>query len=255
MIAKVTDVCCCLQVPTLLNLEEKWQSVYKHLDAAPSGNMGQIFLTYASGAGVFAHPRAVAKGINPQLYEYLQAKTNQNQRFGIICMDFPAAPMIQMIIDFQLKEKYIGGQNISLFSMFIGQTDTFIIISCGTMHMDHCPVQPNVPVYLIVLGATSLLSLIFTYSSRGYQDGAVNGMDTVRIPISLLPHEDQSAIYQKQLKAQRKLEAAEHASQAAVEEDAVSDADQAHDGEDSLTSPGHTQQGSTPPPSENSDKK
>ncbi|MEQ2224628.1 hypothetical protein ILYODFUR_009361 [Ilyodon furcidens] len=86
-------------------------------------------------------------------------------------------------------------------------------------------------------------------------DVTVNGMDTVRIPISLLPHEDQSAIYQKQLKAQRKLEAAERASQAAVEEDAVSDADQAHDGKDSLTSPGHTQQESTPPPSENSDKK
>ncbi|XP_012730757.2 1-phosphatidylinositol phosphodiesterase isoform X1 [Fundulus heteroclitus] len=92
------------KVSTLLNLKEKWESVYKHLEAAPSGNMGQIFLTYASGAGLFAHPRAVAKGINPQLYEYLQAKTNQNQRFGIICMDFPAAPIIQMIIDFQLQE-------------------------------------------------------------------------------------------------------------------------------------------------------
>ncbi|XP_047238989.1 transmembrane protein 272-like [Girardinichthys multiradiatus] len=47
-------------------------------------------------------------------------------------------------------------------------------IGLGAMHIDHCPVQPNVPVYLIVLGATSLLSLIFTYSSRGYQDGAVH---------------------------------------------------------------------------------
>lgn len=96
--------CCCLQVPSLVYLEDKWRSVYEHLEAAPSGNMGQIFLTYASGAGVFAHPRAVAKAINPQLYEYLQAKTDQNQRFGIICMDFPAAPIIQTIIDFQLKE-------------------------------------------------------------------------------------------------------------------------------------------------------
>ncbi|KAK5611012.1 hypothetical protein CRENBAI_023066 [Crenichthys baileyi] len=47
-------------------------------------------------------------------------------------------------------------------------------IGLGAIHMDHCPVQPNVPVYLIVLGATSLLSLIFTYSSTGYQDGAVH---------------------------------------------------------------------------------
>ncbi|XP_054910070.1 1-phosphatidylinositol phosphodiesterase [Poeciliopsis prolifica] len=98
------DIADAWKVPSLLNLEEKWQSVYKHLEAAPSGNQGQIFLTYASGAGVFAHPRAVAKGINPQLHEYLQSKTDQNQRLGIICMDFPAAPIIQTIVNFQLRE-------------------------------------------------------------------------------------------------------------------------------------------------------
>ncbi|XP_047461166.1 1-phosphatidylinositol phosphodiesterase [Mugil cephalus] len=91
------------KVPSLLYVEEKWQSVYDHLEAAPVGNMAQIFLTYSSGAGVFAFPRAVAQRVNAQLYNYLWAKTNVNQRFGIICMDFPAAPMIQMIIDFQLR--------------------------------------------------------------------------------------------------------------------------------------------------------
>ncbi|XP_061521609.1 LOW QUALITY PROTEIN: 1-phosphatidylinositol phosphodiesterase-like [Phycodurus eques] len=92
-----------LKVPTLLHVEEKWQSVYKHLEAAPTGNKDQIFLTYSSGTGVFAVPRAVAQRVNPQLYNYLKAKTDLNQRFGIICMDFPAAPMIQTVIDFQLK--------------------------------------------------------------------------------------------------------------------------------------------------------
>lgn len=94
---------CFLQVPTVAHVQEKWQSVYNHLEAAPSGNKAQIFLTFSSGSGVFAHPRAVAELINPQLYEYLRAKTGLNQRFGIICMDFPAAPIIKMIIDFQLK--------------------------------------------------------------------------------------------------------------------------------------------------------
>lgn len=94
------------KVPTLAHVEEKWQSVYNHLEAAPSGNKAQIFLTFSSGAGVFAHPRAVAQRINPQLYDYLGAKTDLNQRFGIICMDFPGAPIIQMIIDFQLKEVF-----------------------------------------------------------------------------------------------------------------------------------------------------
>lgn len=91
-------------MPTLLHVEEKWQSVYDHLEAAPTGNKAQIFLTYSSGAGVFAYPRAVAQRVNPQLYDYLKAKTDLNQRLGIICMDFPASPMIQMIIDFQLRE-------------------------------------------------------------------------------------------------------------------------------------------------------
>lgn len=98
------NICCSLQVPTLLHVVEKWQSIHEHLEAAPAGNKAQIFLTYSSGAGVFAYPRAVAQRVNAQLYNYLRAKTDLNQRFGIICMDFPAAPIIQTIIDFQLKE-------------------------------------------------------------------------------------------------------------------------------------------------------
>lgn len=101
-------------MPTLLNVEEKWKSVYEHLEAAPAGNMAQIFLTYSSGAGVFAHPRAVALRVNALLYDYLRAKTDLNQRLGIICMDFPAAPMIQMIIDFQLKEVINRSQAFNL---------------------------------------------------------------------------------------------------------------------------------------------
>ncbi|XP_057684032.1 1-phosphatidylinositol phosphodiesterase [Corythoichthys intestinalis] len=91
------------KVPTLQYLEEKWRSVYEHLEAAPEGNKERMFLTYSSGAGIFAFPNTVAQQINPQLYEYLKAKTDPNQRFGIICMDFPAAPLIQTIISFQLK--------------------------------------------------------------------------------------------------------------------------------------------------------
>jgi len=98
------------KVPTLLHVEEKWQSVYDHLEAAPEGNKARIFLTFSSGAGVFAYPRAVAQRINAQLHNYLKAKPDMNRRFGIICMDFPAAPLIQMIIDFQLREAMRKGK-------------------------------------------------------------------------------------------------------------------------------------------------
>lgn len=93
-----------LQVPALSDVEKKWQSVFNHLEAAPTGNMDQIFLTYSSGAGLLAYPRAVALRVHPKLYDYLSAKTDRKQRLGIICMDFPAAPLIQMIIDFQVRE-------------------------------------------------------------------------------------------------------------------------------------------------------
>ncbi|XP_026203152.1 39S ribosomal protein L9, mitochondrial [Anabas testudineus] len=53
----------------------------------------------------------------------------------------------------------------------------------------------------------------------------VNGIDTVRIPLSLLPYEDPSARYQRQLKEKRREQAAEVASQAADEEKAVMMAD------------------------------
>ncbi|KAF3707360.1 hypothetical protein EXN66_Car000533 [Channa argus] len=92
------------KVPTILHVEEKWQSIHEHLEAAPAGNKAQIFLTYSSGAGVLAYPRAVSQRINAQLYDYLRAKTDLKQRLGIISMDFPAAPIIQIITDFQLKE-------------------------------------------------------------------------------------------------------------------------------------------------------
>lgn len=99
--------CYALKVPTLSDVEGKWQSVFNHLEAAPAGNMNQIFLTFSSGAGLLAHPRAVAQRVHPKLYDYLSAKTDRNQRLGIVCMDFPAAPLVQMIIDFQLR----GHQN------------------------------------------------------------------------------------------------------------------------------------------------
>ncbi|XP_028289133.1 large ribosomal subunit protein bL9m [Parambassis ranga] len=52
----------------------------------------------------------------------------------------------------------------------------------------------------------------------------VNGLDTVRIPFSLVPYEDKSASYQRQLKAKRMQEEAADISEDAGKEDSVSDA-------------------------------
>jgi len=49
----------------------------------------------------------------------------------------------------------------------------------------------------------------------------VNGMDTVRVPMSLVPYEDPTASYQRQLKAQRQQQAAADVSEPAEEDEAV----------------------------------
>ncbi|XP_034560232.1 transmembrane protein 272-like [Notolabrus celidotus] len=39
-------------------------------------------------------------------------------------------------------------------------------IALGTLYLDQCPVQPKIPVYLIVFGTCSILALSLTYSSK-----------------------------------------------------------------------------------------
>ncbi|KAG7240973.1 hypothetical protein INR49_026151 [Caranx melampygus] len=182
-------------VPTLLHVEEKWQSVYEHLEAAPAGDKARIFLTYSSGAGVFAYPRAVAQRVNAQLYKYLKSKTDLNQRLGIICMDFPAAPIIQMIIDFQLEfmrrrqafntvpknmisfpqEDYRPQGAVAIATIVVVNIMWWMVmiaaIGLGAMNINHCPVQPYIPIYLMVLGAASIISFSITYTNSTWKEG------------------------------------------------------------------------------------
>ncbi|TRY74321.1 hypothetical protein DNTS_032022 [Danionella cerebrum] len=81
-------------------VERKWRSVSTHLETAAVGNRSLMFLTYSSGAGILAHPDALARRINLRLYEYLTAYRSQRKRFGIITMDFPGAKLVQSIIRF-----------------------------------------------------------------------------------------------------------------------------------------------------------
>ncbi|KAG9279370.1 hypothetical protein AMEX_G4888 [Astyanax mexicanus] len=82
------------------HVEKKWKNVYTHLEKAVLGNKAQMFLTYASGASFWAHPNALAKRINPRLYEYISAHAGQKKRYGIVTMDFPGAMLVKTIIDF-----------------------------------------------------------------------------------------------------------------------------------------------------------
>ncbi|XP_059206462.1 transmembrane protein 272-like [Centropristis striata] len=44
-------------------------------------------------------------------------------------------------------------------------------IGLGAMHLRNCPVQPRIPLYLIVLGAVTLFALSLTYTRPSWGDG------------------------------------------------------------------------------------
>ncbi|XP_062372230.1 transmembrane protein 272-like [Sardina pilchardus] len=46
-------------------------------------------------------------------------------------------------------------------------------IGMGTMHLNDCPIQPNIPVFLIVTGVFGLLSLMLTYTKNIFEEGGI----------------------------------------------------------------------------------
>ncbi|XP_041932628.1 1-phosphatidylinositol phosphodiesterase [Alosa sapidissima] len=88
------------QVPSLDYVPQKWKSVYTHLERAQVDEKSRMYLTYSSGASIRAWPYALARRVNPLLYEFLTARVGTPRRFGIITMDFPGAQMCRVIISF-----------------------------------------------------------------------------------------------------------------------------------------------------------
>lgn len=85
----VNTICWCA-------INTKWDNVRSHLDEANDIHNTRMFLTYSSGAGACAHPHSVAWKINPKLYDYI---TDGKEKWGIVAMDFPGAPLVNKIID------------------------------------------------------------------------------------------------------------------------------------------------------------
>ncbi|XP_038054920.1 1-phosphatidylinositol phosphodiesterase-like [Patiria miniata] len=77
-------------------IQKKWNAVRGHLEKAQLGPTGTMYLTYSSGAGVFAWPDDVSERLNKMLAGYLG---DSKAKWGMIAMDFPNAKLIDMIID------------------------------------------------------------------------------------------------------------------------------------------------------------
>ncbi|XP_056877354.1 transmembrane protein 272-like isoform X2 [Takifugu flavidus] len=54
-----------------------------------------------------------------------------------------------------------------------------IVISIvGAKHLDQCPIQPNIPMYLIVMGVIILLALLLTYTRTMFENPLVFAVAT-----------------------------------------------------------------------------
>lgn len=54
------------------------------------------------------------------------------------------------------------------------------------MHLNSCPAQPYIPIYLIVLGVSSLVLLVLTYVRSPSKQGVVSTLTSVSISLLLI---------------------------------------------------------------------
>lgn len=56
-------------------------------------------------------------------------------------------------------------------------------IGLGAAHLNYCPVQPYIPIYLIVFGANNIISLTVTYNCSTNKDSAIHILGSVCMAI------------------------------------------------------------------------
>lgn len=89
-------------VPTLFDIDDKWNKAREHLDKTAAADRGEMFLNFTSGSSPAAFPNAVAcgaagfRGVNDYALEHLTG--NDLPRTGVIMMDFPGADLVNKII-------------------------------------------------------------------------------------------------------------------------------------------------------------
>ncbi len=90
-------------------IKDKEEKIKQHLEEAyKQPKADALSLVYSSGTSLGTYmgfclmPNAVAREINPWLYDHLEKLSNKNPKpcFGIIAMDFPSSDLIKMIIKF-----------------------------------------------------------------------------------------------------------------------------------------------------------
>lgn len=97
------------EVPTLDHIDDKWEKVKRHFDAAdhPGSSPQHLYINFLSGSSAGAYPYAVAggtisyptkhRGVNDYALEWLFPR-NIWRRTGAVMMDFPGAALIDVVV-------------------------------------------------------------------------------------------------------------------------------------------------------------
>jgi hypothetical protein len=94
-------------VPNVGAIATKRDRVQRFLDATSVGDRSAVYVNFASGSSVFAHPQHVAggafgvQGVNPFLLTYLNEGPEVHApivRTGVVMLDFPGSALISAII-------------------------------------------------------------------------------------------------------------------------------------------------------------
>ncbi|WP_239166117.1 phosphatidylinositol-specific phospholipase C [Actinoplanes italicus] len=94
-------------VPNVGAIATKRDQVRRFLDATSAGDRSAVYVNFASGSSVFAHPQHVAggafgvQGVNPFLLAYLNEGPEVHApvvRTGIVMLDFPGSALISEIL-------------------------------------------------------------------------------------------------------------------------------------------------------------
>jgi 1-phosphatidylinositol phosphodiesterase len=89
-------------VPTLFHIKGKWETARGHLEESAGRNRQTLYVTFLSGVGVGAYPRAVAvgalwfTGVNHYALHWLEAHVMS--RTGVVMMDYPGPDLVEAIL-------------------------------------------------------------------------------------------------------------------------------------------------------------
>ncbi|AWP21547.1 Hypothetical protein SMAX5B_015583 [Scophthalmus maximus] len=111
------------------------------------------------------------------VFHNILPSVSSNANLFIVQLD-TGRKRLQIDMNLSPQEEVMPQSAVAISTIVVGNVIWWMVmiaaIGLGATHLSRCPVQPNVPIFLMVLGAASLLSLSLTYTRSTWKVGAVS---------------------------------------------------------------------------------